>query len=107
MTDAVANVVEAKSSLSESEGGPKQVDKVVKDAHEMAGVLSRHESHVARQFHAVHHDKCTMITQRKPRFTCDEQLDCETMILHHVSRLLPPLFIKPEQHSDKNLTNTG
>ena len=61
-------------------------------------------SRVASQFHAVHNDMCTMITSRKPRCTCDAQLECETQILHHVSRLLSPLFMKPEQ---ENPTVTG
>ena len=54
VTDAVAGVVGAKSSIVETEGGTKQVKKVVKDAHEV----------VAMHFHAVHRGMCTMITQR-------------------------------------------
>ena len=69
VTDTVANVVEAKSSFLESEGGTKQVEKVVKDALEVGGVLWRHQLvHVAfRQFHAVQHDMRTVTTQRKSR----------------------------------------
>ena len=37
VTDAVASVVKAKSSFLETEGGTKQVDKVVKGAHEVGG----------------------------------------------------------------------
>ena len=67
VTDTVANVVEAKSSFLESEGGTNQVEKAVKDALEVGGVLWRHQSHVARQFHAVQHDMRTVTTQRKSR----------------------------------------
>ena len=88
VADAVANVVEAKSSFLKSEGDMKQVEKVVKDAHEVAGILSKHQSHVAKQFHAVHHDTCTLITQRKTRCTNDEQLECETRILHHLTSVV-------------------
>ena len=66
-TDAVANLVEAMSRIVESEGGTKQVEEVMKDAHEVAGVLSGHQSHVAWHFpccsprHA-HHDHATPTT---------------------------------------------
>ena len=39
VTDAVANLVAAMSKFMESEGGTKQVEKVVKDAHEVGGVF--------------------------------------------------------------------
>ena len=38
VTDAVANCFEAKSSFLESEGGTKQVENVLKNAHDVAGV---------------------------------------------------------------------
>ena len=48
VTDAVANLVAAMSKFMESEGGTKQVENVVKDAHEVGGVLWRCQSHVAK-----------------------------------------------------------
>ena len=65
----------------------------MKDAHEVGGVLWRHQSQVARQFHAIQHDMRTMITQLKPRCTCYEQPACETRILRDVPRLLSSLCL--------------
>ena len=79
----------------------------MKDAREVGGVLRWHQSHVASQFHAVQRDMRTLTTQRKPRCTCDEELECEMRILRQVPRPLSFLsvILKPE-HLNPTVTGT-
>ena len=100
------HVVEAKSSFLESlMEARNKFEKVVKEAHQVGGVLCRHQSQMCKAIPCCStRGMRTVTTQRKRRCTCDEQLECETKDpASCATSVVISVFLKPEHaHSDSD-----